>query len=180
MDASGSDRAAEANRLILEAGASGRELSADELRRVLEHVARAGFQVRTLAKASRLGGIVWGGRVLKGNDRLPSAEVHYLRHVVAEQEWPPGTTLAAYLQSIRDVILDPASGVLVSQLQGEWQLTVVRRSGPLRGPAGHEWVMVDYRVSISSWVTAYQLRRGLVEITRSAGRQGLRWLQPPT
>ena len=180
MDTSEDQSAAEANRLIVEAGSASRELSGAELQRVLEHVARVGFQSATPAKASRLGGIVWQGRVLRASERLPSAEVHYLRHAVAEQEWPPGTTLAGYLQSIRDVILDPRSGVLVSQLEGEWQLTVVRQSGPLRGPAGYEWVMVDYRVSITSWVTAFQLRRGLDEITGSARRQGVRWLRRPS
>jgi hypothetical protein len=132
------------------------------------------------AKAGgRLAGLTWQGRTLTGRDRLPPAEVHYLAHVVVGQEWPPGTTLADYLDSIRGVVLDPRSGVLTSRLYGEWQLAVVRRSGPLRGPQGYEWLMVEYRVSITSWATAHQLRAGLSAITQSPNRQGVRWLRQP-
>jgi hypothetical protein len=126
-----------------------------------------------------LRGVTWQGRVLSGRDTLPSAEAHYLRHVAVQQEWPAGLTLTEYIESIRDVIRDPASGAALSLLSGEWHLTVVRRSGALRGPQGHEWLMVDYRVSMRSWMTAYQMRHGLSEIMRSAHRQGIRWLRHP-
>jgi hypothetical protein len=175
------DLAAEAERLILEAATRARDLSADELQRVLEHVARAGFYTATLTTAGgRLRGLVWRGRTLRGRDRLTPAEAHHLRHVVARRDWPAATSLADYLDSIRNIVLDPASGVLVSLLDGEWQLIVVRRSGTLRGPQGYEWVMVDYRVSVGAWMTAHQLGEGLASITDSPRRDNLRWLRLPS
>lgn len=181
MATSADDPAAAANRLILEAATGARELSTEELQRVLEHVAQAGFFPAPNAKAGgRLAGLTWQGRTLLGRDRLPPAEVHYLAHVVVGQEWPAGTTLATYLESIRDVILDPRSGILTSRLYGEWQLGVVRRSGPLRGPQGYEWLMVEYRLSIASLATAHQLRAGLSAITRSPNRREVRWLRRPS
>jgi len=145
----------EADRLILEAAAGIRELSTAELQQVLEHVARAGFDPGATERVrGRSAGLVWQGRVLKGSDRLPPAEAHYLRHVVAGQEWPPGTSLQLYLNSIQGVTLDSKSGILTSRYQGAWQLTIVRRSGSLRGPNGFAWVLVDYRVETGHRVTA--------------------------
>ncbi len=152
--------------LLREAATGARRLTPDELRRVLEHVAHAGFDPTPNARAGgRLAGMAWQGRVLKGSDRLPPAEVHYLRHVVARPEWPPGTTLGEYLDSIRAVILDAESGVLLSSWHGLLHLTVVRRSGSLRGPEGEEYVMVEYRVDHGYWTTAFQPAAGIAYIT---------------
>ena len=57
--------------------------------------------------------------MLQGSDRLIPAETHYLRHVVAQQEWPSGTTLDDYLNRLGAVVLDHRSGVLVSRRRAE-------------------------------------------------------------
>lgn len=88
---------------------------------------------------------------------MPPDVVHYLRHAVKRQQWPPGTTLEEYVESLRALAHDPARGVVVSRYQDfGWQLAVARRSALLRGPAGSAWVMVEYRVRIGHWVTGYQ------------------------
>lgn len=164
--------------LIVAAGSRARTLSGAELERVLRHVARAGFDPH--ARENVRGPIVGltrpaGGQVQRG-DRLPPAEVHYLRHVVYRQEWPVGTTHAGYLASIREVVEDPASRVLVGRYQGAWQLSVVRESAALRGPEGFPLLLVDYRVTTGHWVTAFQLRDGLAGIT-ARGREDITWLR---
>lgn len=182
MATSADDPAAEANRLILEAATGVRELSDDELQRVLEHIAQAGFFPAPNAKAGgRLAGLTWQGRTLTGGDRLPPAEVHYLRHVVARREWPTGTTLEDYLGSGREAVLDPTSGTLASQLHAlYWHLTIVRRSGRWQGPQGYEWMVVEYRVELGHWVTIFQLQHGLATITDDPERHRQRWLRQPT
>ncbi len=107
-------------------------LTPDELRHVLEHVAQAGFDPTPHARAGgRLTGLQWQGRILRGNDHLPSAEVHYLRHVIAQREWPVGTTLSQYIDSIQEVVCDARSGVVISEYEGVLQLSVVCLSGSL-------------------------------------------------
>ncbi len=171
----------EPDRLIVEAATGARELTPDEISRVLEHVARAGFTPAADAQAGgRIAGVIWQGRTLRGSDRLTSAEVHYLRHVVVQGEWPVGTTLNEYLDSIRAVIMDPASGLLTSQLHGEWQLALVRRSGMWRGPAGFPWLVVEYRVALGHWVTAFQPQQGLALFSETPHRQRQRWLRHPS
>ena len=176
------DAAGDIDRLILDAATGRRRLTSAEIQQVLEHVARAGFDPNRLERArGRLAGLVWQGRTLAGHDLLLPAEVHYLRHVVRQQEWPAGTSLAAYVESIGTVLLDEASGVFTSRYQGAWQLGVVRRSGTLRGPGGFAWVLVEYRVATGPWVTAYQPEQRLGELHHPR-RSDLRWLRqlPPT
>lgn len=165
---------------MLEAANGSRQLTDAELRHILEHVAQAGFHPQDLETVrGRLTGVPWRGRRLTGVDRLPPAEVKYLWHVLTRQEWPAGTTLLAYLNSIRDVVLDSASGVFTCRYQGIWSLTIVRESGELRGPRGHEWLLVQYRVGRGHWTTAFQLEQGLAELQRPQWSD-IRWLRQPT
>jgi hypothetical protein len=167
------------DRLIVEAAQGGPHLSETDLQRVLDHVARAGFDTSTQSRVGGLGaGVTWQGRVLAAGDRLPPQDAHYLRHVLGGQEWPPGTSLPEYVRSIRETVIDPRSGVLVSRYQGAWQLGVVGRSGAWRGPSGHRWLLVEYRVGLGHWVTAYQPRDGL-RVLLSPVRTELRWLRQP-
>lgn len=173
------DSPSEVNRLIVEAATGLRRLTGDELRRVLTHVAQAGFDPAPTARAGgRLAGLIWRGRTLRGSDRLTSAEVHYLRHVVARAEWPRDTTFDGYLASIRATIPDQRNGVLISKYQAAWQLTVLCRSGDLRGPDGFDWILVDYRVGLGHWVTVFQPARGLLEL-QSPRRSDVRWWRRP-
>lgn len=165
---------------ILEAARGDRRLATDELNRVLVHVARAGFDPSALETVrARLTGLVWHGRTLQGTDRLPPAEAKFLWHVVTRQEWPAGTALDGYVQSVRRVILDPTSGVVTNRYQGEWSLAVVRESRELRGPRGYDWMLVQYRVARGHWTTAFQPRDGLEEL-QNPGWSDVRWLRQPT
>lgn len=169
----------EIHRLIVEAAEGLRELSADELNQILEHVAEAGFDPSATERVrGRLASVMWAGRVLRGRDVLPPAELKYLWHVVVREEWPRGTGLTEYLDSIRQVIRDPSSGVFTSRFGGAWQLGIVRESGDLRGPEGRSWLLVEYRLATGRWVTAFQPENGLDELTRPA-RSDLRWQRRP-
>lgn len=165
--------------LINVAATGTRRLTPDELRRVLEHVAQAGFDPDAQERAGgRLAGTMWRGRILRGSDPLSPSEAHYLRHVERGQEWPTGTTLQDYFQSIRDVVRDSYSGVITSQFQGASQLTIVRRTGDLQGTLGFPWILIDYRVATGYWTTAFQPRKRLA-VLRDPKREDIVWLRRP-
>jgi len=157
-----------------------RRLTPDELRRVLEHVAQAGFDPSAREKVrGRLAGLNWKGYILKGTDLLTPLEVHYVRHVLTSREWPTGTTMEAYTESIRSTILNPYCGVAMSLFQGAWQLTIVSHSGSWRGPNGFDWILIDYRVGMGHWMTAFQPREGLAALD-DPKRRDVRWIRNPT
>lgn len=107
--------------LIREAYA-GKRLSKEQFERVVEHVARAGFDPNGSRKVrQRHEGIRWKGRLLwtGQGQRLPTAEEHYLTHVYAYGEWPEGTSEQRYLDSIKEVVRDRRSRFFVGLYQGD-------------------------------------------------------------
>ena len=157
-----------------------RLLTPEQLREIREHVAGAWYNLSREQLVHReLVGMQWRGRVLQTGDALPTDVAHYLKHVVARQEWPPGMTLAAYRESLREVIRDPASGLMTSMYRDKGcHLSIVRRSRELQGPGGYDWLLVEYRVSTGNIATAFQLEAGLDYFDRP-GRREKRWLRRP-
>lgn len=167
------------HQLILAAATAARPLSTGELAWVLAHIAAAGFDPDARERVrGELTGMAWRGRLLVGRDRLPPAERHYLKHVRYRREWPDGFSLPAYLLSVRAIILDPDSGVFTSRYQGAWQIGIVRETRDQRGPEGHGWILVEYRLELGHWVSAHQLAGGLADLG-TGQRTDLRWLRRP-
>ena len=103
------------DRIILEAARGKRLLALDDLWAIQEHVANAWYNLsREQRIPGVLAGTLWNGRVIQSGDMLPTDVVHYLKHVVVRQEWPLGMTFDGYRESLREVICDPASGLMTS------------------------------------------------------------------
>ncbi len=168
------------DRHILEASRGERQLTPNSLGEIQKHVAHAWYNLTWKLRISReLVGTQWRGRVLQPGDELTTDVVHYLKHAVVRQEWPPGMAFAAYRESLRDVIRDPDSGLLTSTYRDKGcHLSIIRRSRELQGPGGYEWLLVEYRVSTGNIATAFQLEEGL-EYLKRFGRSEQRWLRRP-
>lgn len=164
--------------LIRVAGLGLRELTPEELKRIVRHVAKAGFDPNGLEKCGgRLAGLVWNGKTLKGSDMLPPGEVHYLRHVVSRKEWPLSTTLADYYKSVQNIIEQEDSGIIIHKVGSEWQVGFLNTSSEWRGPAGNDIIFVDYRLSIAHWVTGYQPDDFENQLATSKW-SNIKWLRP--
>ncbi len=174
------DRGQDANDLIRAVSASDRPVTETELNRILDHVARAGFDEHAREAArGPLRGQMWQGQPVIGNTRLPPTVRHWLLHVQVKREWPLGTSLAGYVDSLRQVVLDPDSGVFVNTYSGEISLGIMRESRDLRGPDGYGWILVRYRVATGHWTTGFQPEAGLDEVSKSDWGH-VRWLRGPT
>ena len=153
------------------------------MQRIRRHIADAGFDptVSLPADARIVGLTPLGGRApLQLGDPVAAAELHYLRHVVAQNEWPLDTTRADYLRSARDLALDPRSGVLISEYRHYgWHVSIVGRSRSLQGPQGYSMTVVEYRVTTGYWATMLQLRQGYAHF-EAAYRTRKLWLRLPT
>lgn len=167
------------DQLIMDGATGRRALSNDDLRRITDHIARAGFDPLAAEQVrGALSGVLSRGRVLRGRDRLPPAERHFLGHVVQRREWPLGITLSQYLESIRAVIDDPTSGIVANRYLGEWSVAILRETRDLRGSGGNDWTLVQYRLGSGHWVTAFQPEAGLEELQKPAW-SNVRWLRQP-
>lgn len=156
-----------ADDLIRVVGVGLRELTPQELNKVIEHVANIGFNPNALEKCgSRIGGLVWNGQVLKSTDKLPTGVVHYLRHVVAQSEWSQGTLLDDYYKSLKNIILDKETKIVISRYGKFWQI----------GFLGQDGTWIDYRVKYGYWSTGF--RPGNFEtMFNSLQRSEIKWLR---
>lgn len=173
----------EADRWIADVGSRARSVEPRGLQLVLEHVARRGFDplAREPVRAGMVGQI-WGGSPLRRGQWLSTGAAHYVRHVLAGREWPPGTGYQRYLDDIRRIVLAPDSGLLVSRFgDAGWQLTAVGNIAIVSEQIGSPWVMVEYRVATGYWITAFRLRHGLTPALYLEGdprRTNRTWLRP--
>jgi hypothetical protein len=166
--------------LILDLGLGARRATGRDLEMIRLHVAQAGFDPQATFPADRrvVGLRRANGQIIRLGDPLPTDELHYLRHVVNQQEWPLGTTFAQYEDSLRNLALRLRVGILVSEKPPfGWQLAIIGRSSTVRGPRGNEWLLVEYRVATGHWATGHQPRDG---VQFANGRRQRRWLRLST
>lgn len=148
------------------------------LERVQGYVAGRGFDPQRMQLVDKqVAGHEWKGRLLRENDLLPTLEQHYLKHVVARQEWAEGTTITEYVQTAEDVIRNAESGILAAKVRNRWHMFFVDRVPDVRPHTGSDWVVVQYAVSEGYWWSAYRLWRGVEQLTGLAEREGNRWLR---
>ena len=167
--------------LILQIAQSGREATDAEIEQVRADVAAAGFDPAASMRAGlALDGLRWSGRLIRSNDWIGNDVRHYLRHVVAQREWPPTTTFRQYIDSLRATVSDGTGGIYLSRVAGTWSVAFLAQSASWRGMRGGEWILVEYRPSYGFWVTGFQPRDGLAHVTGSPNRTDGRWLREPS
>src|SRR3954471_5573745 len=89
-----------------------------DLETIREHVAQAGFDSEmTFPADPRVVGLRRAdGTVVNLDDPIPTGELHYLRHVVRQEEWPAGTTQVQYERSLADLAASLRVGILLRQV----------------------------------------------------------------
>jgi len=168
------------NQMIRDIAAGTRAPTGTDIAAIRAHIANAGFDPASSYLADRrVLGLPWSdGAAIEHGDRIPTAELHYLRHVVAQREWPPRTSPAEYVDSLRELADIPRTGILISEIPPfGWHVAIVGRSGRWQGPRGFEWMLVEYRVNSGHWATGFQVRDGLLFFI---SRRIKRWLRLPT
>lgn len=166
------------DRLIQELSHSGRDITGAEFRELRRLVAEAGFDPSAVARAGvDVAGLTWRGRIAASRDWLPSEDQHYLKHVVANREWPLGATLDEYVESLRDAVRNDTGAVSLELVHATRRLTFLSPSGRWRGPGGGTWILVGYNIGYGYWSTGYQPdQRQLLAIQEE--RPDRQWLQP--
>ena len=168
------------NRLIHELAESRRAATDEEIQSIRVHVAGMGFDpLGTMRVGSRMEGTRWDGRTIGGSDRFSTGIAHYLLHVIHDREWPNGTSYDRYVESLRDVVIDSAGGIVASYEFDVLRLSFVSRARYQRGPGGNEWILVGYNVDYGWWTTGFQPDLNLDHFAL-AFTKGAQWLQRPT
>lgn len=157
---------------------TGREISDAECRALREAIAAVGFDPAAIVRAgTEVVGTIWQGHVIASHDRFPNDMRHYLRHVIAGREWPSGTLIHEYLQSLQEAVSDEDGAILLEQFPLVRRLTFLGRSGRWRGPSGGRWILVGYNLGYGYWVTGYQPGRDRILSLQTEGPDR-QWLRP--
>lgn len=142
---------------------SARVVEEDELERLVRVVQEQGWDPWEQREAGRIS--------------VDSGGVHYQKHVVDRQEWPVGTSRQDYDASIRRVIADRNTSILVSEYNDKPTLTFHGRALPgEQGPRGRDYIVVDYSMAEARWTTAFQTDEDADTFIARSNRSGGRWL----
>ncbi|MCE5209845.1 MAG: phage head morphogenesis protein [Chloroflexi bacterium] len=167
-----------ADDLIRVAGLGLRGLSPSELNKVVRHVAEAGFEPGGQQKISTmLAGQIWEGKVLQKGEFIKPDVAHYLKHVTVSKEWPEGTNLEEYLQSLKNIVEDPNSDIFISKYNDAWQVGFVGKSGKWQGAKGNSFIFVEYKVKYGYWVTGFQPKDIETQVLNYKEREILKWIR---
>lgn len=166
--------------LVRSIGDARRRIADDELARLRAYLAN-----HTLARPNRaqvdaeVGGHYWIGRVVMPGEWMDRRDAKYLKHVVGLGEWPDGTTVEEYMQSLFEALMDPGAGLAIERDVGSWKLTFAARSRQWRGPLGGPYIVVPFLPEKDLWLTGFQPEQGLTTIERHWRTAGGRWLRTP-
>lgn len=177
-----------ADSLILDIATTGRDAAETELAVIAAYVASRGFDPSVTPTAhpklgQRGAGLTWQGRTYASNERVPNGLRHYLLHVVGTPEWPAGTTIPEYEQSLAAAVREADAAMHLSLSRSAlWQLHFFTPSRRWRGPAGAGYILVGYPLNYGWWSTGFQveLPQGHADAQLLSGKwQGGRWLRLP-
>ncbi len=169
-------------RLVRDLGESGRPGSDDEIRQLRTYFAEVGLHRRpNIARADdEIDGWEWEGRPVRGGEYIDRLVAKFLRHVEFGQEWPIGTTVEQYVESLERVIRTPNGGVYLEwfdELCDAWRLAFVAPSRRWRGPGGDAYILVTFLADEGRWLTGFQPPRARTYVARHQEERSGRWLR---
>ena len=107
----------EPNELIREFLNPKRAPTEEEIKRILDHVAKAPFRSAMTRVKKEIQGQVFLGRELRTKE--PSIIAHLAKRVLSEEQLADGTTPDQYLEDLRSVIGDPELRLAVYARRGQ-------------------------------------------------------------
>jgi hypothetical protein len=141
--------------LILSLIAAGRQATDDELQRIVVHIACAPFTTR-LVRTTR-----WLREQLAQQDiivesQVPSVQVHLLKRVYIERQWPIGTTTADYLDDLHQAVKRHAVRIWTYRYYAEPYIAILAPSHRQDAPSPQPFIFVAYNPRYGVITTGYQ------------------------
>lgn len=143
-----------------------RHLSEVEIGRVLEHVARRPLDSRVARlkqEIRRLPG-EWKGYPIAYLRTLPLADIHVIKRVMVDHQWPEGTSVEKYLADLRDA-MRRAERTYTYLFEGQAYVGLVART-TMEALRAEPLTWVAYSASYGVIRTGYQVRT-VEEVFRS-------------
>lgn len=145
--------------LIRELVAGNRRASSADVQDIIQWMASAPFDSRTVRVPRSLQGVTYLGYTLTLQE--PALLAHLIQRVVVDRQWLPGTTAETYLQDLRRAVVDDTSRLALYLRRGgaiAATLTTTERILPeiRRGDAVLPLMLVVYAADWGAIVSGYQ------------------------
>jgi hypothetical protein len=124
------------NDLMLDLMATGRQATSEELTAIIVHVAQAPFATYLSRVPTRLRQLL-AQRGVAVPAKLPSLQIHLLKRIHDEQQWPMGTTTEQYVADLHYAVSQPNVQVWTYRYFGQPFVGFLAPS-PVRGAARME------------------------------------------
>ena len=142
--------------LIIELIESGRQATNEELSQIVAHVAQAPFASRLVRVSPGLWdefAVALGKPVAR---RLPSIELHLLKRIYLEQQWPVGTTAKQYVTDPHLAVRHPAARIWTFAYRTEPMVGFLAPSHIQNAPKPEALVFVAYNARYRVITTGFQ------------------------
>jgi hypothetical protein len=144
--------------LLRDLAASGRDVTPDELERILEHFSTAVFSQQQRRAPVSVQGIVGA--------RSDSLSIHWAQHVIIDQQWAPDVTMETYLHDLQNAAKAAIHLLVYTAPRGPVAGVFAPNTIPSDrlGPEALPYIYVVYGATYGTIVTGHQAS-GLASIT---------------
>ena len=142
--------------LILTLIRTARQATDEEVQQLVSHVAQAPFSSRLL-KINR-----WLHKELKArgvqfaSDKLPSVEIHLLKRIHLDRQWPPGTTVNQFVADLHQAVQHPGVQIWTYHWLSEAFAGFLAPSHVQNVPNPEAFIFVAYNADRSVIQTGFQ------------------------
>ena len=143
--------------LILSLIETGRTAADDELRQIVAHVVQAPFSTRLLTVNRQFRQDLADSGVQITATQLSSIEIHLLKRIYIEQQWPLATTITQYLADLHQAVQHPGCEIHTYRWRGESFLSFLAPSHVLHVPNPQPFLFVAYSADYGTIKTGYQV-----------------------
>ena len=141
--------------LILDLITTERQATPEEVADIVAHVAQAPFATYLARVPKRLRRLL-AKRGIALPARLPSLEVHLLKRIHDEQQWPIGTTADQYVTDLRQAVSHPDVQVWTYRYFGQSFAGFLAPSHVQGAPRPEAYIFVAYSPLYGTITTGYQ------------------------
>lgn len=138
---------------------TGRFATLQEVEDIITHVAQASFSTRLLKINQSFRQDLATSGIELPDEYLSSLEIHLLKRIYVEQQWPLGTTVAQYVADLHQAVCEPNCEIYTYRWRGEAFVSFLalshhQRTVQVRNP--QPFIFVAYSVDYDTIKTGFQ------------------------
>ena len=147
------------NQLVRSLIDSRRQATDEEQQRIIAHVAQAPLSSRPMKITQWLRQELEAQGVHVASEKLPSVELHLLKRIYVDGQWPPGTTVAQFTADLHRAVQHPDVRIWTYRWLGEAFVGFLAPSHVQDAPNPETFLFITYSADYGTIKTGFQASR---------------------